>query len=685
MPSPEPMDLRCVLYHVGGSRIGILPDTLSFTVTVPHNGAPTIAMTYPERGGVRGWMLDSEAEVAVEATFDDGETWLEVPGCRFISQEVSRDLMSDGTSSRSYRAVHISTMLDEALVWDVPKEVQDKDGKWKFSKCTAGMIMRAPWDRAVARGWGSYLEPLFTPEKDTGGGDWSKIASLAFAPDVSLSQIAESLINIGLCDVRWDGRQMKMFNADTALTRDRTKQVKWLLTPTITGAPETTNWSDMCTDVLVRGETGRTWRIHNDEAPATLRRIEKVVEGGGIEREDTARLVAQSSLKSGAHPSEQISREWVALTAPYLPWRDYWPGDWISLDRGAQDPEKVQVCQISMTKDANGISGHTTFGTQIASVLSRLAQRQRGVVGGAAVAGSTVRPNPQAQVRRPAKTQSLLVASEAIINSSGHPVALATANWDAVTSDTVGADLDVDSYDLAYRRATTSASAITTVRVAPGQVVPLDTGRDYVFKVRAVADGAVGDWSDEEHHTTAVDLTAPPTPSAPALTQTLGVLNVTWNGLGAHDEGMPADYDHVEVSIQIPGAEPARTTDMVKPVQQIPVAGLAMREWEVRLRAVDTTGNKSSWSAASRLTLEQLIDAEAIGKAVDEKIKNSQAVLEAARAEALKSMEQLTGAMTQVAVSLVETGPYPPDAGIVDKTQWVSPDARVFVLRKKGD
>lgn len=48
-------------------------------------------------------------------------------------------------------------------------------------------------------------------------------------------------------------------------------------------------------------------------------------------------------------------------------------------------------------------------------------------------------------------------------------------------------------------------------------------------------------------------------------------------------------------------------------------------------------------------------------------------------------MNKLTSDMTQVALSLVETGPYPPDAGVVDKTQWVSPDARIFVLKKRGD
>ena len=48
-------------------------------------------------------------------------------------------------------------------------------------------------------------------------------------------------------------------------------------------------------------------------------------------------------------------------------------------------------------------------------------------------------------------------------------------------------------------------------------------------------------------------------------------------------------------------------------------------------------------------------------------------------------MEKLTKDMTQVALDLVKTGPYPPDEGVIDKTQWVSPDARIFVLKKQGE
>ena len=135
----------------------------------------------------------------------------------------------------------------------------------------------------------------------------------------------------------------------------------------------------------------------------------------------------------------------------------------------------------------------------------------------------------------------------------------------------------------------------------------------------------------------------------------------------------------------VPGAAPGRFTEMPRPMQRTNLAGLELREWEVALRTVDRSGNKSAWSARARIMLEQNIDADAIARKVEEKLAAGDALQRAARAETLKEMKKLTDDMTQVAFDLVKTGPYPPDEGVVDKTQWVSPDARIFVLKKQGD
>ena len=148
---------------------------------------------------------------------------------------------------------------------------------------------------------------------------------------------------------------------------------------------------------------------------------------------------------------------------------------------------------------------------------------------------------------------------------------------------------------------------------------------------------------------------------------------------------MPDDFAGIEVSVHAPGAPPARFTDMPRPVQRTNLAGLEIKEWEVALRSYDRAGNRSAWSQRARIVLEQSIDADAIAKKVEEKLAGSDAMQRAAREGTLKEMKHLTDAMTQVATSLVDAGPVPPDAGKIGASIWVAPDGRVFVLRAEGD
>ena len=70
---------------------------------------------------------------------------------------------------------------------------------------------------------------------------------------------------------------------------------------------------------------------------------------------------------------------------------------------------------------------------------------------------------------------------------------------------------------------------------------------------------------------------------------------------------------------------------------------------------------------------------------MERKILQSDILQQKARQETLAEMNKLTGAMKSVAESLVEGGPEPPSHGEVNKSTWVAPDARIFILTKKGE
>ena len=678
------MAMRYVAYEQAGARLGVLPDALAGTFTCPRQATPSLTLSYPNGDmGVRGGLLDSAVEIAVELCYD-GQTWHEPYNARFTNLSSEWNLIDDGTERRHADLIHIGHRLEGALVWNVPFNSMDKDGKYKFNSRNAGEILRTVWDAAVKRGWGAGLTLDVSTSIDSAGQGWAFQTTIAFDPSVSIKSILDTLMNMGMIDYRWRGRTLQVYNADSALKRENTAVV-WRLGAGTSSAPEKLDWSQLRTHVLVKGDEGRTWTFLNPEAPAGMPRTEKVVSAGGVELEATARRVADLTLKTGATPAAEVKREWEADDLQWLPFEDYALGDWIRVER-AGGLEKMRVTQISISVTENGrCQGHTTFGTMLDDVLSRLAKRQKGVLGAVNSDGKNPRPETPNNKNAPAAPQGLIVTSAAVIGAQGDAEAVATIQWQAVSTDTAGVAVDVTGYDISVREVPFQAGRLNTSKDTTGEVSGLIPGKQYAFSVRAVTRETLGVWSPEIIETMATDATPPPVPPPPRLSQTLGVLNVGWLMIGENGEGMPADFAGAEVSVQLPGVAPGVFSTMPTPVQRISLAGLEMREYEVRMRTYDRAGNRSAWGKPSTITLKQNIDADAIAKQVEDRLKGSDAMQQAAREGTLKEMKHLTEAMTQVATNLVSSGPVPPDSGTIGSSMWIAPDGRIFVLRAEGD
>ena len=678
------MAMRYVAYEQAGARLGVLPDALAGTFTCPRQATPSLTLSYPNGDmGVRGGLLDSAVEIAVELCYD-GQTWHEPYNARFVNLSSEWNLIDDGTERRHADLIHIGHRLEGALVWNVPFASMDKDGKYKFNSRNAGEILRTVWDAAVKRGWGAGLTLDVSTAIDSAGQGWAFQTTIAFDPSVSIKSILDTLMNMGMIDYRWRGRTLQVYNADSALKRENTAVV-WRLGAGTSSAPEKLDWSQLCTHVLVKGDSGRTWTFPNPEAPAGMPRTEKVVSAGGVELEATARRVADLTLKTGATPAAEVKREWEADDLQWLPFEDYALGDWIKVERG-KGLERMRVTQISISVTENGrCQGHTTFGTMLDDVLSRLAKRQKGVLGAVNSDGKNPRPESPNNKNAPAAPQGLIVTSAAVIGAQGDAEAVATIQWQAVSTDTAGVAVDVTGYDISVREVPFQAGSLNTSKDTTGEVSGLIPGKKYAFSVRAVTRETLGVWSPEIIETMATDATPPPVPPPPRLSQTLGVLNVGWLMTGENGEGMPADFAGAEVSVQLPGVAPGVFSTMPTPVQRISLAGLEMREYEVRMRTYDRAGNRSAWGKPSTITLKQNIDADAIAKQVENRLKGSDAMQQAAREGTLKEMKHLTEAMTQVATNLVSSGPVPPDSGTIGSSMWIAPDGRIFVLRAEGD
>lgn len=667
------LQLRLSAYEPLGRRIGQLPDVLSMTITQPRNDASTLSLKYAP-GGVRSELFRREIELGVEYSYD-GVSWDEAPGCRFFTQSIDHDALEDGSASIDFSGISVAELLDEVILWEVPAESQDSEGKWNFLSRNAGTILRTVWDAAVARGWGDGLTLNCTPSSDSAGQTWETITTLAFDRTITLRSVLDSLTDIGMIDWCWTGRVLNVWNADTVTARDLSSRVLWPLASGATKAPESKSWAQLCTDVLVKGEGDNVWTFHNDESPLT-RRVEKVVSAGGVELESTARQVAETTLQQGATIAEEVKREWHAAEFKWAPFLDYSVGDWVGVQR-ADGVDKLQVVQTSITFDSKGVSGHTTFGTVLDDLLSRLAKKQKGIVGAASISGNTLRPSDTAPKRYPKAPEGLVGRTTTYSMGNGALRALAELSWGAVAVDTRGNAMDGIEYELLVQEAENPANRIYPMGDGTTGAVEGLSMITYHFYVRAVAtnDGTVSEWSEGITMTPEEETTPPPAPSVPTLDGSLAVLRVYWDSKDEDGSPMPSDFDHLEVGVRPSSGTYTVVAQTYSPTEtELRVPGLDYGSWEVALRAVDQFGNVSDWGEYATVTLETTVSADEIKEQLDlmlPEITEASAIYQ--RAAAL------------VAGGDVKWGPYPPDEGEPGVTFWIAPDGKLWLMKSKAE
>ena len=683
---------QLVAYAPMGDRIGLLPDFTSMTLTVPLGDLPTLTLSYPSSGTRSRYLRSGETEVSVEWTANGGDSWKEVPGARFLTSKTEIDLIEDGSTIYNVELVHIADYCQRALVWQAPKGGADKDGKWNFLSVTPGAIVKSVWDAARARGWGRALGLEGSAAKDAYDQAWKSIMTIAYDPSIDLWSVVTSLYDLGILDYQWEGRTLSLYNPDSYMSRNR-ENVIWRI-PGSKGASETTTWQDMCTDVLVTGEGDKIWHFHNNEAPATLRRTEKTVSAGGVEKEATAKIVAERTLKSGAHPSQSVKREWALGASPLLPFYSFRPGDWIMVER-LDGLEKMRVRQVSVTVDQDGTSGHVTLGSLLDDYLTRLAKKTKGIAGVSATSGSGVRPAKPADRRKPATPQGGLGSGFVIPNSNGYGYwAAARLSWGAVTTDARGVAIDISHYVVQAEREVQRAAKLGGAywqRMAQvqfgesaGDYGDLDPGQRYRFRVYAVSQDGVGsEWSGYWYVDIPSDIEPPPEPSAPVLTQRQGVLSVAWDGAAKGGSSMPSDLSYLGVGVAglDAGGVYRQMGTMTRTGRQCVIADLPLnKQLTVALMAVDEVGNMSGWGPSQTITLTQVgVDPAVIRNQVEEAIKNGEALSKATREEIMAAFAQM-GRSNDIIESV-----WPPSRGTVGVSLWVSPDGRVFKCTKRGN
>lgn len=625
---------RLVAYQANGSKLGLLPEPTSYTVSFTHDAVGALTVSY-SRKALRGEILDRRLETGLEIAVEvsDGGRWIEPYNGRFVIASRSRNAL-DVSDTVSLTGVSYGWLLKKALNLDTSRlETKgDEKGTRKFANANAGTIMRTFMDENWNRGGVKVDCSRFTSGADSAGKQWGyMLPSIYYDLGISIQDVLDSLVNNGLCDWRTDARQLLLWNADSvAVCRDLSKSCVVTLAQDVSEAPDDESIDGLASSILVRGDN-INFRQDNPNAPKPWGGWELYSSQQGVNKKETAEHLIKPTLANAARVRGQYTRSVNVVEASCLPLIDYTIGDWITAPTVA-NREKVRVQQVTLQLDSTGFKASLILNDKNYDSSVRLTKRMNGITGGAHLGGASgAIPAPEKDHRVPKAPQNLSANSDAYINVNGYARGMVTAHWDDVTLATDGTAMDITSYAVEYRVNKTgyewhSAGTTTEHTLSWSN---LDCGVQILIRVRAVPSYSdqMGEWSSVFALTVAKDTTPPPVPSKPILSSELGVVSVAWDGKTADGGSMPIDWDRNILGERLADGGFKEIAAVSTGIGDYVITGLtAGTSHTYAFRAVDHAGNKSDWSAIATVTVASAVSPDEV-KQIQKDLADNQTAL----------------------------------------------------------
>ena len=625
---------RLVAYQANGSKLGLLPEPTSYTVSFTHDAVGALTVSY-SRKALRGEILDRRLETGLEIAVEvsDGGRWIEPYNGRFVIASRSRNAL-DVSDTVSLTGVSYGWLLKKALNLDTSRleTSGDEKGTRKFSNSNAGTIMRTFMDENWNRGGVKVDCSRFTSGADSAGKQWGyMLPSIYYDLGISMQDVLDSLVNNGLCDWRTDARQLLLWNADSvAVCRDLSKSCVVTLAQDVSEAPDDESIDGLASSILVRGDN-INFRQDNPNAPKPWGGWELYSSQQGVNKKETAEHLIKPTLANAARVRGQYTRSVNVVEASCLPIIDYTIGDWITAPTVA-NREKVRVQQVTLQLDSTGFKASLILNDKNYDSSVRLTKRMNGITGGAHLGGASgAIPAPEKDHRVPKAPQNLSANSDAYINVNGYARGMVTARWDDVTLATDGTTMDITSYAVEYRVNKTgyewhSAGTTTEHTLSWSN---LDCGVQILIRVRAVPSYSdqMGEWSSVFALTVAKDTTPPPVPSKPILSSELGVVSVNWDGKTADGGSMPIDWDRNILGERLTNGSFKEIAAVSTGIGDYVITGLtAGSSHTYAFRAIDHAGNRSDWSAVATVTVASAVSPEEV-KQIQKDLADNQTAL----------------------------------------------------------
>ena len=639
---------RLVAYQANGSKLGLLPEPTSYTVSFTHDAVGALTVSY-SRKALRGEILDRRLETGLEIAVEvsDGGRWIEPYNGRFVIASRSRNAL-DVSDTVSLTGVSYGWLLKKALNLDTSRleTSGDEKGTRKFANANAGTIMRTFMDENWNRGGVKVDCSRFTSGADSAGKQWGyMLPSIYYDLGISIQDVLDSLVNNGLCDWRTNARQLLLWNADSvAVCRDLSKSCVVTLAQDVSEAPDDESIDGLASSILVRGDN-INFRQDNPNAPKPWGGWELYSSQQGVNKKETAEHLIKPTLANAARVRGQYTRSVSVVEASCLPLIDYTIGDWITAPTVA-NREKVRVQQVTLQLDSTGFKASLILNDKNYDSSVRLTKRMNGITGGAHLGGASgAIPAPEKDHRVPKAPQNLSANSDAYINVNGYARGMVTARWDDVTLATDGTAMDVTSYAVEYRVNKTgyewhSAGTTTEHTLSWSN---LDCGVQILIRVRAIPSYSdqMGEWSSVFALTVAKDTTPPPVPSKPILSSELGVVSVNWDGKTADGGSMPIDWDRNILGERLTNGSFKEIAAVSTGIGDYVITGLtAGTSHTYAFRAVDHAGNKSDWSAIATVTVASAVSPDEV-KQIQKDLADNQTALKDNAAELTQAQKDI--------------------------------------------
>lgn len=393
--------LRLVIYEPYGERMDIYAEPKNFTAALVYGspGDSALTLTVNNRAHAAEW-LEVPHEIAIEM---DG---VEIPDGRFIVLGDKSDPVDGEERDVELTAFSYYYLLQKAKVL---RDGASTAPKRSYTQASPGYIMRdligdAKSNRGMLEGvYVNFNDPDLPSGdanslrgKDSAGVDWPTLINIKYDYGLDLLAVLKNLVDQGLCDVEWDGRNLNMYAPGSRVYTDN--NVIFNAGVDIANAPAESSLVDYASRAVVLSEgdeatgpviTEVEWETEADGVTTPpWGPWEVTISQQSVNDPATIASLARYQLTTDMRRKKQYTCELRFSEDSPIPFIDYKPGDWMDFQFGLGPSLYLRCRQITLTKDeSGGWGGNLVVNDRFVETELNIARKVRGITGGSDVLG----------------------------------------------------------------------------------------------------------------------------------------------------------------------------------------------------------------------------------------------------------------------------------------------------------